>query len=175
MAIVAAEQAPDGWKIMEDVYRAGHESRSHDEGRTFRCSINAGGRARRKEFTFFAALARRGVSKTLVVFTSPKEIHGVALLSINQGGVADRQYIYTPATQRVRSVIPQERSVRFIGTDFTFEDIGERVLDDFNYKLLGDTEVIDGHKSYKVESTPVDQSRSANINSFITGWRRMSR
>ena len=44
---------------------------------------------------------------------------------------AERQYVYTPATQRVRSVVPQERSARFIGTDFTFEDIGERVLGRF--------------------------------------------
>ena len=109
-----------------------------------------------------------GDSKTLVVFTSPKEIHGVTLLSINQRGIAGRQYIYTPATQRVRSVVPQERSARFIGTDFTFEDVGERVLDDFSYRLIGGSEMMDGHESYKVEATPVDQSRSQY--KFIYYW-----
>ena len=84
----------------------------------------------------------------------------MALLSINQRGVSERQYVYTPATQRVRSVVPQERSARFIGTDFTFEDIGERVLDDFTYRLIGDAETMEGHKTYKVEATPVDPSRS---------------
>ena len=84
----------------------------------------------------------------------------VALLSINQRGASERQYMYTPATQRVRSVAPQERTARFIGTDFTFEDIGERVLDDFTYRLLGDTEAMDGHKTYKVEAKPADASRS---------------
>jgi hypothetical protein len=68
--------------------------------------------------------------------------------------------MYVPATQRVRSVVPQERSARFIGTDFTFEDIAERVLDDFTYRLLGDAETIEGHKTYKVEATPVDRARS---------------
>jgi len=82
------------------------------------------------------------------------------LLSINKPGAAASQYVYTPATQRVRSVVPQERSARFIGTDFTFEDIGERVLDDFSYKLIGNAETIDGHKTYKVEATPVAAERS---------------
>jgi len=95
-----------------------------------------------------------------VAFTAPKEIQGVVLLSVNQRGAAASQYVYTPATQRVRNVVQQERSARFIGTDFTFEDIGERVLDAFNYKLIDDAESIDGHKTYKVEAAPVNQEMS---------------
>ena len=76
--------------------------------------------------------------------------------------------MYVPATQRVRSVVPQERSARFIGTDFTFEDIAERVLDDFRYRLLDDAETIEGHKTYKVEATPIDAARSQY--KFIYYW-----
>ena len=46
------------------------------------------------------------------------------------------QWIYVPAQQRSRSVTPRERSERFVGGDFTYEDIGEHVLDDFSYRLL---------------------------------------
>src|ERR1019366_717485 len=121
----------------------------------------------KKEF-IFRRIGSPGNSKAEVVFTAPKEIHGVALLSVTQPGVAERQYVYTPATDRVRSVVPQERSARFIGTDFTFEDIGERVLDDFSYRLIGDAEAMDGHKTYKVEATPVDASNSQY--KFIYYW-----
>jgi outer membrane lipoprotein-sorting protein len=113
----------------------------------------------KKEF-ILRRLGSPGDSKAEVVFTNPKEIRGVVLLSINQPGISERQYVYTPATQRVRSVVPQERSARFIGTDFTYEDIGERVLSEYTYRTLGDNEVIDGHKCFKVEATPVDASRS---------------
>jgi hypothetical protein len=65
-------------------------------------------------------------------------------------------------------VSAQERSARFIGSDFTYEDIAEHVLDDFTYPLLGDDEIIDGHKTYKVESTPVDPERSQY--KFIYYW-----
>jgi hypothetical protein len=164
-AIVAAGQAPDARKVMEDVYR---QDTSHNI--TMKASFQVfdkQGQSAKKDFVL-RRIGSPGDSKTLVVFTSPKEIRGVALLSINQHGVADRQYIYTPATQRVRSVVPQERSTRFIGTDFTFEDIGERVLDDFSYRLIGASETMDGHKSYKVEAIPVDQSRSQY--KFIYYW-----
>jgi hypothetical protein len=149
--------ALDARQIMEDVYR---QDTSHNA--SMRASFEVfdkAGHRKKKDFTY-RRIGPPGNSKTLVVFTSPEEIRGVALLSINQRSVTDRQYMYVPATQRVRSVVPQERSARFIGTDFTFEDIAERVLDDFTYRLLGDTETIEGHKTYKVEATPIDAARS---------------
>jgi outer membrane lipoprotein-sorting protein len=152
---------PDARTIMENVYRQGAA-----QDISMRASFqifDKQGQSVKKEFNL-KRVGAPGDSKTLVVFTAPKEIRGVALLSINQkgvnGGANEKQYMYIPAQQRTRSVATQERTARFLGTDFTFEDIGERVLDDFSYKLLGDAEVIDGHKTYKVEATPVDASRS---------------
>ena len=153
----AAAAAPSARKIMEDVYR---QDTSHDITMKANFQVyDSQGHNSKKEF-IYRRIGSPGDSRTLVVFTAPKEIRGVALLSINQRGVSDRQYVYTPATERVRSVVLQERSARFIGTDFTFEDIGERVLDDFNYRFIGDAETMEGHKTYKVEATPVDASRS---------------
>ncbi len=153
----AADATPDAQKIMADVYK---QDINHDI--TMKASFqifDQQGHSAKKDF-ILRRIGSPGDTKTEVVFTAPKEIRGVALLSINQPGASERQYVYTPATQRVRSVVPQERSVRFIGTDFTFEDIGERVLGDFNYRVIGSDEILEGHKTYKVEATPVDSSRS---------------
>jgi Outer membrane lipoprotein-sorting protein len=109
-----------------------------------------------------------GNGKTLVRFTDPPEIRGVTLLSINQPGEAARQWIYTPATERARSVAPRERSERFAGSDFTYEDMAERALDDFTYKLLPDDDMIENHKTFKVEATPVTPDRSQY--KFIYYW-----
>ena len=147
----------DPRKIMEDVYQ---QDTSHDTAMRANLEVfDKEGHGKKKRFSY-RRIGSLGDSKTLVVFTDPKEIRGVALLSINRRGVTDRQFMYTPATQRVRSVSAQERSARFIGSDFTYEDIAEHVLDDFTYRLLGDDEIIDAHKTYKVEATPVDPGRS---------------
>ena len=163
--LTAYSSTPDAKEIMASVYQ---QDTSHDT--TMRANLEIfdnQGHGAKKRFTY-SRIGSVGDSKTLVVFTDPQEIRGVALLSINNQGVSDRQFIYTPATQRVRSVPVQERSARFIGSDFTYEDIAERVLDDFTYHLLGADETIDGHKTYKVEATPVAPERSQY--KFIYYW-----
>ena len=155
--VFAADVTPSAQKIMDGVST---QDTNHDITMKANFQIyDSQGHNAKKEFVF-RRIGSPGNTKAEVVFTAPKEIHGVALLSVTQTGTAERQYVYTPATDRVRSVVPQERSARFIGTDFTFEDIGERVLGDFSYRLIGDTEKLDGHKTYKVEATPVDAGRS---------------
>ena len=165
-ARAAAAQTPANARaIMEGVY-----SQDTSKDVTLKASFNIfdkQGHSAKKVFTL-QRLGGPGESKTLVVFSAPPEIAGVKLLSISQKGAAEKQYMYIPAQQRVRSVATQERTAKFLGTDFTFEDIGERVLDDFSYKLLGDAEVVDGHKTYKIEATPVDPSKSQY--KFIYFW-----
>jgi len=161
----ASSAISDAREIMERVYR---QDASHDT--TMRANLEVfdkQGHGKKKQFTY-RRIGSTGNSKTLLVFTDPLEIRGVALLSINRQGVDDRQFVYTPATHRVRNVAPQERSARFIGSDFTYEDIAERVLDDFTYRLLGTEENIDEHKTYKVEATPVAPGRSQY--KFIYYW-----
>jgi len=156
---------PDARKIMADVYQ---QDSSHDA--TMRATLEVfdkQGHGKKKRFTY-RRIGSLGDSKTLVVFTDPEEIRGVALLSINRQGVSDRQFVYTPATQRVRSIVARERSERFIGSDFTFEDIAEHVLDDFTYRLLGSDETMDGHKTYKIEATPIAPEDSQY--KFIYYW-----
>ena len=113
----------------------------------------------RKRFTL-RRIGSFGNGKTLLRFTDPPEIRGVTLLSINQPGLSDRQWIYTPATERVRSVPPRERSERFAGSDFTYEDIAERSLDDFTYQMLSAEDRMENHQTFKIEATPVAADRS---------------
>jgi|HubBroStandDraft_1064217.scaffolds.fasta_scaffold00036_38 hypothetical protein len=147
----------DARAIIEGVYR---QDTSHD------ALIKAGfeifdkdGHSTQKKFTV-SRIGAPGERRTLVVFSDPQEIRGVALLSISRPGASARQYLYVPAIQRVRAVAVQQRTERFLGTDFSFEDIQERALDDYSYRLLGDTELIDGHKTYKIEATPLDRADS---------------
>ena len=142
---------------MQSVYQ---QNNSHDM--TLKATLDVydkSGQMLRKKFVLLR-LGSLGASDTLVRFTDPKEVRGVELLSINQRGATDRQWMYVPATDRVRSVAPRERSERFVGSDFTFEDISEDPLEDFTYRLLSNGELIDGHKTYKIEATPVSPDRS---------------
>ncbi|MFN7944817.1 MAG: outer membrane lipoprotein-sorting protein [Blastocatellia bacterium] len=152
---IAASSDPR--QVMEGVYK---QDASRDATwRAMMETTDKKGTVRKKKFTF-RRLGSLGNSKTLVRFTDPAEVRGVGLLSLNQAGSSDRQWMYTPAIQRVRRIAPQERNRRFLGTDFTNEDMAERVLDDFTYKLISEGEMMDGHKTYKIEARPVSPDRS---------------
>jgi hypothetical protein len=169
--ILCASGAPvvfgetDAKAIMAGVYQ---QDTSHDA--TLRATLeitDKDGHSIKKRFTI-NRVGSFGNGKTLVRFTEPAELRGVTLLSINEPGITDRQWIYTPATERVRSVPPRERSERFVGSDFTYEDIAERSLDDFTYQPLPDEDTIENHKTFKILATPVSPDRSQY--KFIYYW-----
>ncbi len=152
-----ASGATDAKAIMAGVYS---QDTSHDA--TLRATLeiwDKDGHSSKKKFTLLR-LGTFGDGKTLLRFTDPAELRGVTLLSINKPGVTDRQYIYTPATERVRSIAPRDRSERFAGSDFTYEDIAERSLDDFTYQLLPEEDTIENRKTFKIVATPVTPDRS---------------
>ena len=149
--------SPDARKIVEAVYQ---QDTSRDAlWKAGLETIDKKGTSRLKKFTF-QRLGSFGNSKTMVRFTEPVEVRGVGLLSVNQQGASERQWMYTPAIQRVRRIAPQERSRRFLGTDFSNEDMAERVLEDFEYRLLSEGEVVDGRKTFKIEQRPVSADKS---------------
>ena len=117
------------------------------------------GHSVRKKFQLLR-LGSFGNGKILLRFTDPPELRGVALLSVDQPGQPPQQWIYTPATERVRSVAPRERSERFADSDFTYEDIADHSLDDFTYQPLPAEDTIENHMTYKVLATPVAPDRS---------------
>jgi hypothetical protein len=152
-----ATGAVDAKKIAEGVY-----SQDTSKDASWRATMDVfdkKGSVRQKKF-LFRRVGSFGNSKTLVRFTDPAETRGVGLLSYNHKGDKERQWLFTPEIQRTRRIAPQERSRRFLGTDFTHEDMEERVLDDFEYKMLNENETIDGRKAYKIEATPISADRS---------------
>lgn len=157
--------APDARTIMEGVYA---QDTSRDM--TMRAVLeifDKTGQGKKKKF-ILQRIGSPGQSKTLLRFTDPEEIRGVALLSFNTKGATERQWLYTPAIDRVRSIQPREQSERFAGSDFTYEDIAERGLDDFTYRIIGEGETMEGHKTFKIEAAPV--STDISQYRFIYFW-----
>src|SRR6185295_9334633 len=76
---------------------------------------------------------------------------------------------WTPAIERDRRIALQDRSTRFFGTDFSFEDLEERDVNQYDYALLGD-ETVDGVPCWKVESRPKEGKSSQYTRSIV--WVR---
>ena len=117
----------------------------------------------------FERLGSHGNSKAVLRFTAPAEVKGVALLVVNHPERASDQWMWTPAIERDRRIALQDRSTRFFGTDFSFEDLEERDVDQFDYTLAGD-DAVDGSACWKIESKPKESKSSQYTKSVV--WIR---
>jgi hypothetical protein len=114
-------------------------------------------------------LGSHGDSKVVLRFTAPAEVKGVALLIVNHPDRASDQWMWTPAIERERRIALQDRSTRFFGTDFSFEDLEERDVNQYDYALAGDDSV-DAAATWKIESTPRRAKSSQYTRSLV--WIR---
>ncbi len=114
-------------------------------------------------------LGSHGTSRMVLRFTQPAEVKGVALLVVNHPDRASDQWMWTPAIERDRRIALQDRSTRFFGTDFSFEDLEERDVNQYDYSLLGD-DAVDGAAAWKIESIPKQAKSSQYTRSIV--WIR---
>lgn len=114
----------------------------------------------------YERIGSAGQSKTVLRFTAPAEVKGVALLVVNHPDRASDQWMWTPALQRDRRIAFQDRSTRFFGTDFSFEDLEERDVDQYDYRILGE-EAVEGAACWKIESKPKKTKSSQYSHSIL--------
>lgn len=74
--------------------------------------------------------------KTIIVFDSPADIDGTALLSHAKILEADDQWLYLPALKRIKRISSVNKSGPFVGSEFAFEDFTSLELNKFSYEYL---------------------------------------
>ncbi len=166
---VAAEgryAADDVRQIVEEVQKRSRASSQRYEG--LLQVFDAKGKISDKRWTF-ERLGSHGNSRAVLRFTEPAEVKGVALLVVNHPDRASDQWMWTPAIERDRRIALQDRSTRFFGTDFSFEDLEERDVSQYDYQLLGD-DTVDGALCWKIQSTPKESKSSQYTRSIV--WVR---
>ena len=130
--------------------------------------FDAGGQTAEKRWTF-ERLGAHGQSKSVIRFTAPAEVKGVALLVVNHPDHASDQWMWTPAIERDRRIATQDRSTRFFGTDFSFEDLEERDVNQYDYTLVGE-DALDGAVCWKILAVPIQAKSSQYTKSIV--WIR---
>lgn len=93
-------------------------------------------------------------------FTAPPEVKGVSLLILNHTDRASDQWMWRPNIGREQRIAFQDRSTRFFGTDFSFEDLEERDVGQYDFRLNADE-----GPAWKIESTP--RKTSQYTHSFL--------
>src|SRR5271155_1053619 len=168
LALPCLSLAQDPREIVSEVQKRSHASSEQYEG--LLQVVDSGGKISDKRWTY-DRIGSHGDSKAVIRFTNPAEVKGVALLIFNHPDRASDQWMWTPALNRDRRIALQDRSTRFFGTDFSFEDLEERDVDHFDFSSKGE-ESIDGEACWKIESKPRAVQRSQYTTSIL--WVRKS-
>lgn len=115
--------------------------------------INKLGQERIRQIVLVSKKAADGGEMMLLRFEQPAEVRGTGFLSLTHPQAEDETWLYLPALGKPRRIAAEEKSGSFMGSDFSYSDIGLFQVDDFANTLiraekLGDEDV------YVVESTP---------------------
>lgn len=148
--VAAPTAAQDAREIMREAQRRTEAASQRYAGMLQ--VIDARGKVTDKQWEY-ARLGSHGASKSVLRFTAPAEVKGVALLVVNHPDRASDQWMWTPAIARDRRIALQDRSTRFFGTDFSFEDLEERDVDQYDFSLLGE-ELVNGAACWRIEARP---------------------
>ena len=114
---------------------------------------NVGNRETRK-LRRFSRIDEGGAVKYLLVFDTPAEIQGVALLGIHEQSGISETNIYLPALGAItKSGSENNRGSYFLGTDFAIEDLTAEFVASFRYVRVKDQK-IDKRPCFVVEAFP---------------------
>jgi hypothetical protein len=75
--------------------------------------------------------------RLLIRFTYPNDIRGTSFLVWEHPESDDERFLFLPSLGRVRRIAGAETQESFVGSDFTYEDIGGREFDDYTYSFAG--------------------------------------
>lgn len=107
-----------------------------------------------------------GTRYALTVLQEPRDVRGVALLIAEQPGQPTREWLYWPYLRRVREVLPVNEFDSFLGTEFTYADLGFANLQNRSVALLG-RDTVNGVPALRVEETPDDRRTFSRIVSWV--------
>jgi len=117
---------------------------------------------RRREITRYQKNYATGdfESKSLIRFLYPADVKGTGFLMWEYVGEKDDdQWLFLPALGKVKRIAAREKSENFMGSDFSYEDIGERDINDDTFEFIAE-DSINGILCYKIKAIPVDKDAS---------------
>jgi outer membrane lipoprotein-sorting protein len=140
-----------GQQIMEKVYN--NPSGDDTQGNLSMTLTNNRGEERVRTLTQYIKDDGK-VEKKIMYFLSHADVRNTSFMNWSYtDGRSDDQWIYLPALKRTRRISSDGKSDYFMGSDFTYDDLGDRHPNQDSHKLLRE-ETIEGHACYVVESTP---------------------
>jgi hypothetical protein len=140
LRVAPRAQSPTAESVARQVQDrdTGRDSRGQMRMRLF----DRQGRMRERALTLLALRGGKGAGtpdgdRLLLHFTYPNDIRGTGFLVWEHPSADDERFLFLPSLGRVRRIAGAETQESFVGSDFTYEDIGGREFDEYTYAFAG--------------------------------------
>lgn len=117
--------------------------------------ISSSGKTRLRELTMLRKnmATSGGEQKYYIYFHKPADVKGMTFMVYKYPDRDDDRWLFIPALNMVRRIAAQDRASSFVGSDFTYEDVSGRDIDEDIHEFLRE-DSIDGQKTLVIKSTP---------------------
>ena len=95
------------------------------------------------------SMSKDDSKKQMIWFLEPKKDKGIAFLKIEHDNEDDFMTMWLPGFSRFKRIKSSQKSDSFMGSDLSFEDLTNRTISDYNYKIIENND-----NEYTLESLP---------------------
>ncbi len=152
----SAATAITGKEIME-MQKERHKVKS-EVANEIMILVDKSGNKEKRKVKRYAKEVGNDLHRYLIVFLDPADIKGTALLTWEQKGRENDQWLYLPACKKMQRIARGSKKNYFMGTDFTYEDLEPEDIDNFHYKILRE-EKFRNHNCYVIEAVPATKQK----------------
>lgn len=95
----------------------------------------------------------------LMFFMEPADVKDTGFLTYDyySGERDDDQWLYLPELHKTKRIASSDKSSAFMGSDFSYADMTRRVIDEWKYNILKQSEVR-GNKVWLIEAIPSNKT-----------------
>ncbi len=106
--------------------------------------------------------------KSLMVFLNPKDVKGTKMLTHSHKDNDDDQWLFLPSLRRVKRISSRNKSSSFMGSEFSYEDLGSQEIEKYNYKWIKDAKTKAGEKLWILERVPKKKSGYSKMVMYVS-------
>lgn len=137
--------------------------------------IEKGGKERLRELTMLRLNSPKGSEqKYFIYFQKPADVQGMTFMVYKYPKKDDDRWLFMPALNLVKRIAAKDKRSSFVGSDFTYEDVSGRDIEEDDYSILREEKVSEfgstGQEKdcYVLKSVPKDP-KSADY-SYRLSW-----
>jgi len=144
-----------GLEVIQNVYN--RPTGNDMTGNLIMTIENSRGNQRVRKIKQFVKTVKNG-EKKIMYFLSPADVKNTSFMtwSYDDASKSDDQWIYLPALKKVKRISSDSKGDYFMGSDFTYDDLGDRHPMDDTHTILRE-EVLEGKETIVIESVSKDE------------------